>query len=186
MGVLWKRLIAWLKHDIVRTIFSLAVVVVISISFVSRNISQEVNSPTHFSLIEDHELIAMAQKQLRESGFITCHPLNQNDLQITFIVDSIGGQVVSNIALVDEARDIYIAVVSKNYFTESDDRSSLSDSFIRAFENKFEIDVVAVLFNFRLVAWDSYEQKSNMNYIMDYHAQQIENLIKKLQAVDHD
>ena len=83
MSTLRKKLIVWLKYDVVRTIFSLTVVVVIMISVATCNTSQEANMPTHIALIEDHVYIAITQNRLKEAGLELLALYFEDELQVT-------------------------------------------------------------------------------------------------------
>ena len=192
-----KKIVACLEHDLVR-IICILMILVIPIVIIACNTNQEVNRPTHSAFIEDQEFISMVQNQLKEVGF-EFRPLagfelrallNESQLQATATIDSGQIQFASDIILINEINGRKVVVISGGIYNSmttvihSMESLNMPDVARVAFINQHEIDVFAVLFNFGIAAWNPYEQKVQMDYLMDYHVRQIENLVKQLKALD--
>jgi hypothetical protein len=64
--------------------------------------------------ISDKEVIMMIKSQLEEAGFNYMIVEEPRRLQVTIVVDSTGGNVTAQLALIDEENDIMVAFISSN------------------------------------------------------------------------
>ena len=183
-----KKLKAIFNHSQVRVVCILLVLILISITISRYSTQRErVDIPAYTAFIEDYEFIGMVINQLNEAGF-EFHAIHyETELHVTFFSESVQSQFASDIFLIDEISDRKIVLITGLTFRSTDQITDFTEKLgvpqlIRnAFENQHGMNVIKVLLNFGIVAWDSYMQKVNMDFIVNYHVGQIENLVNQLQ-----
>ena len=191
MGGARNKLNTFFSSDMVRIICVFIVVVVVPIVILHQVAPEEVdNRPSHPALIEDLVYAAKIQQQLGEMGFDFYIMQEFDAMQVEVTFDSgVLWIVTASILLYDEIRDSKILIISGARYYTSINNVRISKEIIGVphfikgvFERVHEIDLIAVLYNFGIAAWDEYEQKIQMAYVNESHARQFEYLLEQLQV----
>ena len=144
----------------------------------------------HPAFIEDLTLATYIQMQLRKMGFDFHIVYDFDAMQVEVTFDSgLLWLITANILLYEEMSGNKILIISGSRYSTSIYNVRRSKQLIGVpyfikgvFERVHEIDLVAILYNFGIAAWDVHEQKIQMGYVNESHARQFEYLLGQLQG----
>ena len=191
MNVASEKLNVLFSNDWVRIMSVFIVFIIIPITIINKITPEEVViRPTHPAFIEDLTLATYIQMQLRKMGFDFHIMQNFDAMQVEVILGSVDSLIVTaNILLYEESCGGKMLIISRwRYYNSIDsvithkERIGIPHFIKGVFESVHEIDVIAVLYNFGIAAWDLNDQKIQMGYVIEYHARQFEYLLEQLQG----
>jgi len=141
--------------------------------------------PTYRAYFIDHEVVEMIQKHLEEAGFNFTIPTAQDSLKITTGRDSIGGLVSAEIILINEEKDMNIALVGRSQGVLESERGHISWLVRREFRSQYHIALESVFFNWGRSVWSLEEKLSYIEDIEQDICQQVQDFIEHLQSEPH-